>query len=248
MRKRGFTLIELLVVIAIIAILAAILFPVFARAREAARATSCRSNLKQIATSMQMYIQDYDETLPYARVNNAGGSATCDEVFNSAYWSGYVGNLLVPYIKNAGVWKCPSQGTTLWNHGTSTNCNADPRLMRVSYGYNHSGTGNTSAAGASGTYPNLGQSLAAAVRPADIVLFWDSENRWADGNNLYNRDVAWYNARQYANGARHSEMHNFAYLDGHVKSARLDQMKLGNFFNFADNDPRINASVTSPWP
>ncbi|MEJ5251021.1 MAG: prepilin-type N-terminal cleavage/methylation domain-containing protein [Armatimonadota bacterium] len=63
---RGFTLIELLVVIAIIAILAAILFPVFARAREAARKTTCLSNTKQIATGIMVYIQDYDETYPAA--------------------------------------------------------------------------------------------------------------------------------------------------------------------------------------
>src|SRR5579862_4228664 len=63
-RRSAFTLIELLVVIAIIAILAAILFPVFAQAREAARATSCLSNVKQLNTCVQMYIQDYDETIP----------------------------------------------------------------------------------------------------------------------------------------------------------------------------------------
>ncbi len=67
-KKRGFTLIELLVVIAIIAILAAILFPVFARAREQARKTSCISNMKQIGTSMMMYVQDYDETYPDSSV------------------------------------------------------------------------------------------------------------------------------------------------------------------------------------
>ena len=64
MRASGFTLIELLVVIAIIAILAAILFPVFAQAREAARKSSCQSNLKQIANGVMMYSQDYDETMP----------------------------------------------------------------------------------------------------------------------------------------------------------------------------------------
>src|SRR5262245_57150515 len=65
-RKRGFTLIELLVVIAIIAILAAILFPVFARAREQARKATCLSNLRQMGTAVTMYVQDYDETYPIA--------------------------------------------------------------------------------------------------------------------------------------------------------------------------------------
>lgn len=65
MKRHGLTLIELLVVIAIIAILAAILFPVFARAREAARATACRSNLMQLGNAVMMYTQDYDENLPF---------------------------------------------------------------------------------------------------------------------------------------------------------------------------------------
>jgi prepilin-type N-terminal cleavage/methylation domain-containing protein/prepilin-type processing-associated H-X9-DG protein len=89
--KRGFTLIELLVVIAIIAILAAILFPVFAKAREKARQTSCLSNLKQIALAGLMYAQDYDETIPS----------------ESSYGYGYV-YLLDPYIKNLQIWVCPS--------------------------------------------------------------------------------------------------------------------------------------------
>jgi len=72
--RKAFTLIELLVVIAIISILAAILFPVFARARESARRASCTSNLKQIALGMMMYSQDYDETLPSIKVNAAGNA------------------------------------------------------------------------------------------------------------------------------------------------------------------------------
>jgi prepilin-type N-terminal cleavage/methylation domain-containing protein len=69
---RGFTLIELLVVIAIIAILAAILFPVFAMARERARLSACISNMRQIGTSLMMYVQDYDETYPYLRFHGDG--------------------------------------------------------------------------------------------------------------------------------------------------------------------------------
>ena len=94
--RKGFTLIELLVVIAIIAILAAILFPVFAQAREKARAISCVSNEKQIVLSWSMYTQDYDETvLPYT----VGGGS-----FTSAFPWTYI---LQPYIKNYQVYKCP---------------------------------------------------------------------------------------------------------------------------------------------
>ena len=96
MRRRGFTLIELLVVIAIIAILAAILFPVFARAREKARQASCQSNLKQITLAMAMYAQDYDDSLPYT----ISGSMT------GRLWS--VFEAIEPYSKNQQIVICPS--------------------------------------------------------------------------------------------------------------------------------------------
>jgi prepilin-type N-terminal cleavage/methylation domain-containing protein len=99
--RRGFTLIELLVVIAIIAILAAILFPVFARAREQARRTSCLSNMKQIGLALHMYAQDYEETFPV----RYGGSDPAD--FENGYQRNWK-NMLMPYIKSKAVYKCPS--------------------------------------------------------------------------------------------------------------------------------------------
>jgi prepilin-type N-terminal cleavage/methylation domain-containing protein len=94
MTRRGFTLIELLVVIAIIAILAAILFPVFARAREKARQASCGSNVKQIALGVLMYVQDYDEMF-----SNLGWCTT-----PRLYWWDNV----MPYVKNSQLFLCPS--------------------------------------------------------------------------------------------------------------------------------------------
>src|SRR5579864_3236479 len=105
--RRAFTLIELLVVIAIIAILASILFPVFARAREAARQTSCRSNLKQIATAVQMYRQDYDEvTVPLGEIGANANSFTLPNgtTNQNILWN----HLLNPYLKNYGIFNCPS--------------------------------------------------------------------------------------------------------------------------------------------
>jgi|YNPNPStandDraft_1061719.scaffolds.fasta_scaffold13599_6 prepilin-type N-terminal cleavage/methylation domain-containing protein len=101
-RKRcGFTLIELLVVIAIIAILAAILFPVFAKAREKARMTSCLSNEKQLGLAVMMYAQDYDETLPYHQ------HPCCIPYFARDPRVTWISGI-TPYVKNAGVWACPS--------------------------------------------------------------------------------------------------------------------------------------------
>src|SRR5438094_1257344 len=98
MKKRcGFTLIELLVVIAIIAILAAILFPVFAQARDKARQTACLSNMKQIAHSVTMYTGDSDETLPPGAIGMGGQGRMW-------WWS----DVLDPYVKNRQVWRCPS--------------------------------------------------------------------------------------------------------------------------------------------
>ena len=107
--KKGFTLIELLVVIAIIAILAAILFPVFAQAREKARATSCLSGSKQIATAIQMYTDDYDETLPGSMDVDGGGGGSWDYVQGGIYSITYK---LQPYMKNYKVFACPSSGKT----------------------------------------------------------------------------------------------------------------------------------------
>jgi prepilin-type N-terminal cleavage/methylation domain-containing protein/prepilin-type processing-associated H-X9-DG protein len=99
-RPPAFTLIELLVVIAIIAILAAILFPVFAQARDKARQATCLSNSKQLALALQMYAQDYDETLPAAQQVNAD---------KSIIWN--INHLLLPYTKNERVHVCPSDPT-----------------------------------------------------------------------------------------------------------------------------------------
>jgi prepilin-type N-terminal cleavage/methylation domain-containing protein/prepilin-type processing-associated H-X9-DG protein len=121
MSRRGFTLIELLVVIAIIAILAAILFPVFAKAREKARQSSCLSNLKQIALATLQYVQDYDETFPF---------------YLHSGFNMNVQTRLQPYMKNTQIWICPSASAAwyyYWDNPTGTAAVTGPI---GSYGWN----------------------------------------------------------------------------------------------------------------
>jgi len=105
--RRGFTLIELLVVIAIIAILAAILFPVFAKAREKARQSSCLSNTKQLCLAILQYSQDYDENFPMGRWWQGSGT-----------WYGW-DTSVAPYIKNTQIFRCPSNPAVACSYGTT---------------------------------------------------------------------------------------------------------------------------------
>lgn len=137
--RSGFTLIELLVVIAIIAILAAILFPVFVQARESARSASCLSNMKQIGLALRMYGQDYDETYPNIRLYSDPHLACCNADLT---WK----NVVQPFIKNKGVYACPSNKFVNFRPGNKATLNSNGQgegwlyeadgIMPVSYAMN----------------------------------------------------------------------------------------------------------------
>lgn len=219
-KHRGFTLIELLVVIAIIAILAAILFPVFARARDAARKTACLNNMKQIGTAALMYSQDYDEMYADSRQSydalDGGGCSgvgatpgykgaphiTCWGVrlyqpgtgASTKVLAGYPARLN-PYTKNAAVFRCPSDN------------NADRWIVgneRTSYYQRH----------AHDTYAGIrNSSVPQAVinRPAQLAYF--IEECWhAGGADPY----AWNGTNTGGKGS------NAIFYDGHAKFTRVN--------------------------
>ena len=175
-KTHGFTLIELLVVIAIIAILAAILFPVFAQAREKARSASCLSNEKQLSLAVTMYVQDNDETFPNGPVtcfsSSWGGETTETFCYNpGGQATGWAGSVM-PYIKSIGVFKCPDDSTK----GTAIP-GASTQTAPVSYAYNsnmsiftYDFVGNNIFLG------YVGLPLARMIAPVKTVLFADAVN------------------------------------------------------------------------
>jgi len=167
-RSRGaFTLIELLVVIAIIAILAAILFPVFAQARAKARAASCLSNVNQMGKATLMYSQDYDETLfPYrTRDANPFTAQLLPLGHTQAAGRTFYNQLLHPYTKNWDIWKCPSKPGAWVN--VATNC-SDTELRYCSYGGQNSYSANYYCFPA-----DLGLAMAALRAPAGTLVILD---------------------------------------------------------------------------
>jgi len=248
-RKHGFTLIELLVVIAIIAILAAILFPVFAQAREKARTISCTSNFKQIALSITMYVQDYDEVMPPLMWSTADFFVNYDWQTDLT-WP----QMTQPYIKNWQLHRCPSDPYA--NDATS--------LADMGYPSNASGLqkeyalGLTTDAGFNYMYLSpmnqqaqfRGVSLAAIQKPAYCLMLADSiwdrsaSGPRGGGNWFIEAPSYWYSGTYWWFGGwqiddptswlqyggtwpRHTETMNVAYVDGHVKVQRIGDLLKG---------------------
>jgi len=167
--RRAFTLIELLVVIAIIAILAAILFPVFAQAREKARATSCLSNMKQLGTAFAMYLQDYDEVV-LPRYQACPSTGPVDKT--QKLWT----DTLQPYIKNKQIFICPStNGTAFYcDQWTQWDATIEPTNTRgyLSIGYNQTISGWYYANNACGD--SILPSLPRIIAPTKNVMFCES--------------------------------------------------------------------------
>ncbi len=202
--RRGFTLIELLVVIAIIAILAAILFPVFAKAREKARQSSCLSNLKQIGTGMMMYVQDYDELYPQHTA-----------VFAAAQMPGSWPNRVMPYVKNTQLFKCPSDGRTPNSDFAGCRAILESYCWNAFFGRD---------AGCGPVWYTL--SLGDVAAPSQCAMLWDDSGDWdiasygGKYNTIDNADCAKSFDGDVLAG-RHNGGDNFMFADGHAKWLKL---------------------------
>jgi prepilin-type N-terminal cleavage/methylation domain len=184
MRRDGFTLIELLVVIAIIAILAAILFPVFAQARESARLTTCTSNARQIGLGMMMYADDYDEILPPRRDESA---PTCQAQIwlpgGTDTWTVYSRNwkhLVNAYVKNTDLYRCPTNpAARIADEQASCANTSEPRFMR-GYFYYHAFFRVGGAPGSSEWWAGRGYGLRNIESPANALLVAENKDVYPD--------------------------------------------------------------------
>jgi prepilin-type N-terminal cleavage/methylation domain-containing protein/prepilin-type processing-associated H-X9-DG protein len=264
--RSGFTLIELLVVIAIIAILAAILFPVFAQAREKARGASCLSNNKQIATSWMMYVQDYDEVMPPIFQNA--------NIASPNNW--YVTKLMEPYFKSWSILVCPSAGHD--NRGVFTAGNPVAwyynQMRFPNYGYNY-----TNLSKMNGDCATVqGISMAAIQKPAETIEFVDSRiygvaagSAWINDPNTYPRvlpldDECFYGWNGTSSGwnwpsnsdkptsmgyvdARHQDGVTVSWVDGHVKYMKWQALAAGTNFakGVTETQVVINNRATFLW-
>lgn len=251
MKQRGFTLIELLVVIAIIAILAAILFPVFAQARRAALASHCQSNLKQIGTSLNMYTQDYEETYPTNRAAAAAaGTAPSAQALipapgsidNPTFYTFVIG--LEKYIqktqgnKTASVWKCPASSGIYYPKTDGTAPNATTDESRVCYGMNYylleESEGGVRNPAQTLAFRELGLSGQSYAVPSTPPAGGAAPTAVPNGTFLPSASTI---GGTRANKKPHGEASHVLFVDGHVEKFKNEEMLDANIRNNIQPNP-----------
>ena len=221
--QKAFTLIELLVVIAIIAILASILFPVFARARENARRTSCLSNLRQVGLGFMQYLQDYDERFPFNKADATTGKES---------WV----TSIQPYLKSKQVLRCPSDTSENWDNLLTPAGTGDfAGLRNTSYVENLFYVPATPSTRNPNPAPNPFSHLAGTQLPSNVILMTESGKNWTAGyfhasvwpaypGGTGTHWIAATNMPEDVATSQHMEGFNTAYVDGHVKWVKWSQV------------------------
>jgi len=257
-RKRAFTLIELLVVIAIIAILAAILFPVFAQARNQAPKTVCISNLKQLGLAQLMYIQDYDESF------TKWGNGVPNDAWAQPEGAGWWMNQTLPYIKNTGIYSCPNDGRDInnsnaWGYsivpGSTANGTKPAKYYQSSYGMSEWIVNGSHIKQSTIQTPSSTLMISDSMGP--LINDWDGCGAWPVGGTVR----TWYanvgqwspgdytNYQKYKGFARHSEGSVLAYVDGHAgylpNQAWKTEFKNGSYCG-SDGSPKQEKPVYDP--
>jgi len=228
--RKGFTLIELLVVIAIIAILAAILFPVFSRARENARRSSCQSNLKQIGLGVLQYNQDYDEKFPLGESDTGTDGINTGNQVASGFPKSW--DLVIqPYVKSMQLLVCPSDTRSYVTGnlpGFGTNVRRSYAMARYMNEYNQCGTNRCSL--------GRGASLSSIKAPALTLLVGERRGCGTDAANWWlcaefkvldqgasDKDLSLEPGQRAVGEGVHLGTNNYLFTDGHVKSLRAVQ-------------------------
>jgi prepilin-type N-terminal cleavage/methylation domain-containing protein/prepilin-type processing-associated H-X9-DG protein len=251
-QRRGFTLIELLVVIAIIAILAAILFPVFAQARAQAYKASCTSNLKQISLAFRMYADDWEGASPQStrKTGSSLAARTYDELLNEWFM-----RPIQPYIKNHGVLHCPADNVRNAERGVGAellSIAGDPSLPAISYGVNlwlgglKDDTGYPGVNDTTIPYPSATALLADCALDKFNCCVRTSRGKRvssiAYANAIRPRDLVDICAGLGVPGEeRHGSGSNVAFWDGHVKFIQADRF-------LYRKEVRDGFGVTVEWP